>query len=666
LEEIYPSPDPYLWSLVLDRKGNLYAGTGNDGRVLRVDTENEGEILFDSQELEVYALAVSPKGRLYAGTTPKGKVFRFDDKGNVEEFFDPEQTYIWDLGFLPDGDLLVATGPAGILYRVDSEGEGEVWFDSEDTHIRSLIIGKDGSVFLGTSGDGLIIRVSPDGEPFVLYDSPLKEITDLALAPDGTLYAAAMSTERTDKAQQRREELKKKTGGAKVTSKNIAVAKSAVYRIDPDGVVGNYWTSPTADIFCLLWSEDGNVLLGTGDPGRVLSLSPEGKESELIRTDSAQVTAMVMSRKGEVFLGTSNLGFVSRLDPGKAGSGEYLSVVKDTSTASDWGNVSWKVDAPKGTAVQILVRTGNTEKPNRTWSEWSEPAVEPAGTRIDRPRARYVQWKAVLSTDSPKETPVLREVAIAYLQRNLPPEVDSVEILTSGTRYQFFSSSSSQQQRPVVPQSQDDKARVQQLNQAALAQSQAQKQRGSLRRSFEKGSRTVTWDASDPNGDSLEFSVYFRGEGEKLWKLLKEEVTQEYYSWDATAMPDGVYRIRVVAQDTPSNPPGEALEGEGESISFTVDHTPPRIEDLQANVMTGKVEIRFLASDSFSPVGEAHFSVDAARWQAIYPEDRVADSQLENYRFETLELVSGEHTIVVRASDEMGNLGTGKLIVEIP
>ena len=58
--------------------------------------------------------------------------------------------------------------------------------------------------------------------------------------------------------------------------------------------------------------------------------------------------------------------------------------------------------------------------------------------------------------------------------------------------------------------------------------------------------------------------------------------------------------------------------------------------------------------------------MDAQEWQALYPEDRVADSISESFRFETDDLVSGEHTIVVRAADEMGNRGSGKIILEIP
>ena len=665
LEEIFVAPDPYLWSLVVDRKGTLYAGSGNDGKIFRVEPGQEGELFFDGEELEVHALALARNGRLYAGTSAPARVYRFDADGNAEMFFDPERDYIWDLAFLPDGDLLVATGPGGILYRVDPEGAAKVWFDSEDTHIRSILISRKGDTVIGTSGQGLIVKISPEGEPFVLYDSPKEEVVDLAEAPDGSLYAATLQKGKkpTPKPVRGGTEIRKTP--ASTVRRPSPPRNNVVYRIDPDGVPKEFWTAKKEKFYSLLWSE-GTLLVGTGDPGRVVALTGEGEATERIRTSSAQVTALVSGPRGSIFLATSNLGGVSKLDSESAGQGEYLSTVKDTRTVSDWGNVSWKADTPQGSSVRLMVRTGNTAKPDRTWSEWSTPYTDSSGTRIDRPKARYIQWKAVLDSGEKRGTPALREVMVAYLQTNLAPRVESVKVLTPGTQYQRIpsSSSTSTESKPPtpVPVSSTSKATDKKKSKSA---SLSRPERG-VRSSFQKGRRTARWTATDANGDSLTYSVYFRGEGEKLWKVLKEGIKEKFLSWDATAMPDGAYQIRVVASDTPSNPRGEALEGEKTSDSFFVDHTPPQIENLDASVRAGKAEVTFLVTDSFSPIETAHYSVDAQEWQALYPEDRVADSISESFRFETDDLISGEHTIVVRAADEMGNRGSGKIILEIP
>ena len=74
----------------------------------------------------------------------------------------------------------------------------------------------------------------------------------------------------------------------------------------------------------------------------------------------------------------------------------------------------------------------------------------------------------------------------------------------------------------------------------------------------EKGYQSVLWSAHDDNDDDLTFAIYYRGESESNWRLLKDKITQHYYSWDTTSMPDGAYYLKVVASDSPSNPPDQA------------------------------------------------------------------------------------------------------------
>ena len=90
------------------------------------------------------------------------------------------------------------------------------------------------------------------------------------------------------------------------------------------------------------------------------------------------------------------------------------------------------------------------------------------------------------------------------------------------------------------------------------------------------------WTAEDANDDQLEFSVYFRGENETAWKLLKDKMDTRFYSWDTTSMPDGAYFLKIVASDAPANPAGEGLTAERESDRFVVNNTPPSIAQLTA------------------------------------------------------------------------------------
>ena len=70
---------------------------------------------------------------------------------------------------------------------------------------------------------------------------------------------------------------------------------------------------------------------------------------------------------------------------------------------------------------------------------------------------------------------------------------------------------------------------------------------------------TVRWSAHDDNGDELIFDVYVRGDDEKNWRLLRSRVTEHFYSFDSIRIPDGGYRIRVVASDAPGAHPRVTL-----------------------------------------------------------------------------------------------------------
>jgi hypothetical protein len=97
-----------------------------------------------------------------------------------------------------------------------------------------------------------------------------------------------------------------------------------------------------------------------------------------------------------------------------------------------------------------------------------------------------------------------------------------------------------------------------------------------------------------------------------------------------------------------------------------VDNTPPVVSDLKARLNGRSAEISVAVTDSFSVVGETAYSIDAGDWTLVVPEDGIADSTREAYRFSTKELSQGEHSVVVRARDRAGNVSAGKVIVRVP
>jgi len=675
---------PNLWCLARDAKGRIYAGGGNEGKVFRIDPAAGGgssqpEVVFDSQELEVHALAFDAGGRLHAATSPRGAVYMIDDHGMSTVIFDPEETYIWAIAFDGRGRLYAATGQRGRVYRVDRPGpnaSGEVVLDGKEDHIRSLAAAPDGSLFAGSDQNGIIYRISPDGAASVVYDSPMREIAALSVAGD-QIYAATLAPlarqrtatappagggvtrvrvtaedsggeteappqggeEDQDQSQQRRQ-------GARPPA--LESYYGAIYKVTRDGYARKLWESKEALPLSLAPFEDGKLLVGTGNEGLVILLDDSGDATDFVSVESQQVNALLADARDGFFAAASNLGQVVRISPSAAQTGRVTSQPHDAGFTSSWGTLAWSADVPPGASVVFRTRTGNTEEPDDSWSDWSSQQTVPGETPIDRPKARYLQWEASLRAGRGGESPVLRNIQIGYLQDNLPPELTEVEVLAPGVVL-----------TGLGPGGGSDRGGETEANPAARrAQNQP-------RRSFEKGKRSVIWKSEDANNDMLRYDVFFKAEDETLWKPLARDLEEEFYTWDATAMPDGVYRIQAAATDAPSNPPGTALSGSRVSGAFDVDNTPPVVGPVEARSRSRSAEVTVTVTDSFSVIGEVAYSLDAAEWIPVLPEDRIADSMKESYRLRTAELEPGEHTVTVRAKDRAGNAAAGKVIIRV-
>jgi hypothetical protein len=178
----------------------------------------------------------------------------------------------------------------------------------------------------------------------------------------------------------------------------------------------------------------------------------------------------------------------------------------------------------------------------------------------------------------------------------------------------------------------------------------------------------IKWNAHDENDDQLVYSLYYRGDGDTRWLLLKDNLIDKAYSFDASLLPDGGYTVKVVASDSPSHSPGEALTVSRASRRFEVDTTPPRIVDLAGAVEGGQIHIRFRAEDGFSTVKRAEYSVDAGEWNYVEPVGQLSDARVEDYDFkvavDTAKDAASEHVVVVRVYDKYENMGAAKTVLK--
>ena len=694
----------YLWSVRLDPKGTLYAAGGSPAKVFRFDSNGRPAVVFDSTDLSAQAIAFDSKGTLYVGTSPDGKVYRVSASGEKSVFFDPKTKYIWDLAFSADGTLFVATGDKGQVFAVAPDGKGELFYSSDEAHIRVLAFDAKGNLIAGTEPSGRILRISrissktsakdPKDSPaaktegFVLYETSKREVTSLAVAADGTIYVSAIG-EKQRMGQPPSAVISTPQGTTTITTGGIIASgqlqpqqsfapfppllSSSIYRISADGAPEELWSSREDVVYALGLASDGRLLAGTGNSGALLAVDGHGVFAHLAKSGSAQITGIARNSAGKVFLCTANPGKVYSVGPEYEAEGTFESRSFDAQLFSRWGRIEWWSPPPAGATesstpsndprLEFFVHSGNTEDPGREWSRWYGPYTK-SGAAMEAPSARFVQWKAVIHDGRPGDG--IDWVSLAYLPRNVAPLIDGIAVQDPGVRAQSQAGILSGQPTTVVlkmPPSPSVSGVV--ITQSITPPRFEQPPQGML----QKGYQTVLWAAHDDNDDEMRYAVYFRGENEREWKLLKDNLEQKFYSWDTTTLPDGAYYLKIVAIDAPSNPPALALRSERESERFEVDNTPPAIDHLEA--VTAKtrngtlpqmqtVLVKFTARDAASNIERAQYSLDGGDWTLVAPTSHISDATEERYEISLSGLAPEEHTIAVRAYDRFENVGSAK------
>jgi WD40 repeat protein len=682
---LYETGVNYAWSVSADASGNAYVGLGGTAAgsavVVRVGRDGKGTRIFEGKELGVQSLRLGSDGHIYAATSPDGKVYRLGSKpGEETVVFDSATTaekpkYLWDVAQAAGSkDIYVAAGAPAVVYRVPGGGgKPEVAFRTVDQHIRCLLMAPNGTLWAGSDGSGVVYKFdtkTPGAKPFAAYSAAKREITSLAIDPAGNVYAAGVGTRPAPGANSPGLPPLPVTGSVGVTitfsqpgsasaanTNTLIPEGSEIYRIATDGSPQKL-VSLKDDVVYALAYHRGSLLAATGNRGRVyrIDTSAAGQFADVAHMEAAQGMSFAVApgTGGGLFLATTNNGKLYRIEDTPATNATYTSEVFDAHTFSQWGRVEAMPEA--STNFDLFVRSGNVESPLMGWSDWAP--VSKQGV-VTVPGGRFVQWKAVLrSGDS------LDSVGLNYLEKNVAPVVDEIAV-QPGARMQ---APSSQPQSTTVQISFPTPASPQSIGFTPDPNAQP------LTAQRDKTAVTVRWAAHDDNGDDLMFAVWYRGAGEKNWRLLKDKISDKYLSFDASLLPDGTYETKIVASDAPVHTDSETLTGERVSGQFVIDTTPPVPGTLTASLVAGspaKIHASFEAKDSTSPIAHAEYSVDAGPWQFLEPVGRVSDSLSERYDFTVpVPAASGapvvdvhEHVLAVRVYDRYENLASAKALV---
>jgi sugar lactone lactonase YvrE len=625
----YTSPDSQILCLALAPDGTVYAGTGPTGLIVAIaPTTGKARLVAEDLDGYVWSLALDAEGKtLYAGTGPKGRIYQVPRGGKASVFYTTRQEHILCLACGEGGVLYAGTDKGGLVYRIDARGKGFVVYQAAQAEVRSLLVTPEG-VYAGTSdphrrqlsvrsggGSGSsVASLGGGGGAAVNKDSKDNKDGKDNKDRDAAVKPVSATGTSTTSSDDDKSESKKSSAAA---AEPPAGGENSVYRIAPDGTVRELFRDRT--LMLSLLRQNGRVLVGTGMHGQLFEIDEASKERvEIARLDHGQIHCLCRRRDGSVVLGTGDPGKLYVLQDSFAPRATVTSDVLDAKIISKWGALTWKAETPAGTTVSVAVRSGNVAVPDDTWSDWSAEQTDAHKARIAAPTARFLQYRVTLKTENPRVTPSVHGLALRYQTTNQAPEVTKVEV-------------------PDLDAGNLESPRKVRLK----------------------------WTVLDPNEDELTYRLLVRKEGWKEWVCLEEDLEKKEYDWDTTAMPSGVYRVKVVASDRRDNAEEDAQTAERVSAPFPVTQLPPAVSVKVTGIEGDRAVLEATAADSLVRLSEASFSVNGKRWVNVFPKDGLFDRKDASFRFKTEALRPGTYVLMMRVRNAAGVVGTADVVFTV-
>ncbi len=629
-----------VWSAVRDTRGKIYLGTGYDGRIYRVDG-SKISLIATTDQLVVTALAINKKGDLYIATLPDSTIWRVKGaykaggkkpaKAEKWVTLPPENKHVWSLAFSGDQRMLFAgTGPEGKLFAIGRDGKANVFADTEEEHILSLGVDTKGRIFAGTSPHAKLLRVDGPGRVTALGEFNATEVK--AIAPYKDEILVAVNTFKKPPAVPAKSKKSNAASGPKTSllskkSKND-LGDGHLYRVAADGQREALWNKKKAHVVSMAVAENGTVFAGLGVGGKVISVDPERVVRTVLDLDEREVMALI-AKKDIVFATTGDAGAAYAISPARAADAVYLTPVLDAGTVSEWGYLKWLARGK----LNVQSRSGNTTKPDTSWSDWSKATKKSA--LVISPAARYVQLRFSWARD---RNAILVSSELAYRPLNRRAVITAFD---PGS--------------PFPKSKNGDKGNDAQVSKRTVSARVSGRNLSQLK---------FDWKVDNPDKDTLRFRLWYRAVGQDLWRPITEKnefLTKKEYNWNMESVPEGHYQIRLVADDSPDNDPAQVLSDEHLSVPVLVDNHQPVVERLtyKKGVVSG------VAKDGFSEISGFEFQVDTGPWIPVFSKDGVFDELEEEFQFALpAEVDSGPHAVGVRAFDRAGNMGTGEILVE--
>jgi len=616
-----------IWAAAVLPDGSV-ALAGDHGRIVRWTRGRGARPWVTLPVGQVLSLSADGDG-VVAGTGPEGLVYRIRAGGDTTRIASTGERYVWALAPAGEGAWYAGTGPEGRIVRIGRDGRVRIGLDTEEKNIVSLVADGHGGAIGGGDTQGRVVQVGADGRARTLYDAEEDEIRALARGEDGAVYAAALRSKAVQGADGEDPE-----ATPRPTRRPSSREAARVYRIVPDSAAAIWWSSPRPVIFALA-PVPGGVVAATGHRAGLYLLDGPGRASQWLAAPEAQVTALARAADGTFYAATSNPAVLWEVRPGAGREGELRSGVLDAQRVARFGGLAWQGDAGGG-RVTLEARSGNSEEPDTTWSEWASGRGGGAA-----PPARYFQWRLRLEGGRP----AIRSVEVPYREINLAPVVAGVRFTDA---IEGFREGRLSARTEPVTQELSDGRKVE----FSLKRRPEDNEIRSLPL-WAQGLRSVHWTAEDANDDPLTYRVEAQRAGEDAWLPVAKDLGDSVYVWDTQGVPDGTYRLRVTASDAEGNAVGEGREGTAVSGLIVVDHTAPRIGAFDASGGPGRITLRGEATDS--PGLHFEVAVDDGAWRTLTPQGGFADAERASFSATLEDVAPGVHAVTLRVSDRAGN-----------
>jgi hypothetical protein len=611
-----------FWTALQDG-GTTYFGTGDDGAIVAVKN-NVARKIATLKGVLVTALAAGPAGKIFAATMPDAKIVSVDIKsGAWQQIAKLPTQHVWAL--LHDARARVvyaASGSPGKIFSIpETGGAPQVYYDPDEKHLLCLARDAQGALLTGSSENAILYRVTGKGKGTALHDFDGTELKDIAVAANGTIYVAVNKFERKtsglprfDRADEGEDgtPLKMTPSAGKTQPKTrpqelrpgAKSGKGALFSIEPSGRVDQLFDLDSSYFTDLELDREETLWAGDGTQGKVYLVRPD--RTVLTAFDLVERQALALAVRGaEQYIGTGDAGAVYRVSAGPGGAPGYTSQVFDAKFTSRWGQVIYQAS----NTIRVESRSGNTAKADKTWSGWVGAGDGKGTARISSPAARYLQlrmtWRA-------KQGGSLHSFTAYYAPQN-------------------------------------QRARLTELTFAEGAKEKPRSMKTKIK-----------WKVDNPDNDTLVYRLYYREEMGLLWRPLSgpDPVEKTEHEWDTEPIPDGYYRVKIIASDERDNPADTALTDSLISERLLVDNRKPELVGLAVK----RPWVTGIARDSHSPIRRIEYSLDGKPWQMVGAIDGIFDSPTEAFRFKLPDdLATGTHVLAVRAIDEAENMGASQV-----